>query len=527
MDKHNWYYRFLADTDWLNDHHQDIERSIWSLLLELTESSGVVYGFDVSQRGLGPNFSIDISSGVAYDSYGRRIINNSTVNLEFGVDEEENPIEVVSSGNERIVSVYAYYNTTDSSPAIDGFGDTVYQLTTEDKKFKLYLGEEAFIGSATPAPHPSDGGILLAHIKLYFDDLEINNSQINTTVKQELSILGDSSFVHDRGDEEIEGHWSFYNDSSLTFYSDDGTTPTLELDGATGNIRSIGDLIIEGTVDGVNISDHDHSGADQGGQVDHENLDNIGFYSHEEIDEHLEFDEVHFTEESIDHGSISGLNHDDHPQYANIFQREMITGEWTFDRIPTCGVTPSRSYDLANKSYVDAVSGESDHGALTGLAHDDHPQYLHLNKAGQTLRQNLAVADGVRVDGVNISAHTHNSEFYLSLNKGATLSKVHVNSANSDNTFSIEGGSSDFVAFSLCQIDLHNNNFSSDNQVRVGGTTYTRLGGFNAIDFPGYSAGNWNFRVYANAGNDDQVTCHWMAVLDITQSINFRTLPPR
>ena len=44
-----------------------------------------------------------------------------------------------------------------------------------------------------------------------------------------------------------------------------------------------------------------------------------------------------------------------------------------------------------------------DHGLLTGLGDDDHPQYLHLNKGGQTLQQDLSVASGKKVDGVDVS----------------------------------------------------------------------------------------------------------------------------
>jgi len=44
-----------------------------------------------------------------------------------------------------------------------------------------------------------------------------------------------------------------------------------------------------------------------------------------------------------------------------------------------------------------------DHGQLSGLADDDHTQYLHLNKAAQTLSQNLIVASGKTVDGRDIS----------------------------------------------------------------------------------------------------------------------------
>ena len=44
-----------------------------------------------------------------------------------------------------------------------------------------------------------------------------------------------------------------------------------------------------------------------------------------------------------------------------------------------------------------------DHGQLSGLADDDHTQYLHLNKAAQTLSQSLVVATGKTVDGRDIS----------------------------------------------------------------------------------------------------------------------------
>lgn len=50
------------------------------------------------------------------------------------------------------------------------------------------------------------------------------------------------------------------------------------------------------------------------------------------------------------------------------------------------------------------VLAVKDHGELLGLGDDDHTQYLHLNKAGQTLQQNLAVSDGVTIDGRDISA---------------------------------------------------------------------------------------------------------------------------
>lgn len=566
MDKHNWYYRFLADTDWLNDHHGDIEDSFWNLLLELTEDTGVVYGFDVSERGAGQNFSVDVSSGVSYDTYGRRIINDATTNVEFSEDESGDPIEVVSSGNERIVSIYAYYNTTDSDPAIDGFGDTVYQITTEDAEFKLYQGAEDTAGNANPAANPGDGGVLLAHITISYGDTTVEDADIDTSVKEELTILGYSGFVHDEGDETIDGNWSFYNGSTITFYSDEGITQTFQIDGATGDITT------SGTVDGVDVSDHDHSGAGQGGTVDHENLSSIGSYNHTDIDNHIDDATLHFTEASIDHGSISGLGDDDHPQYAGISQTETISGawsfttaptsvtptsgshvatkdyvdatvitdhgslgglgdddhpqyagisqsetisgSWSFSSIPSCGVTPSSGSHLANKSYVDsAISGSiiSDHGSLSGLSDDDHPQYLRTD-GSRTLTGNMSVSGGIEIDGVDIGSHTHDVSINLSVSRQDRAN--YDNLATQDNTYTIAGyDSGDFAICAITNLALHNNNFSSDNYLRIGSTTISTLSGYDWLGSPNYSGSNWNFRIMTGAGNDDQIAAFFYGVM--------------
>ena len=48
--------------------------------------------------------------------------------------------------------------------------------------------------------------------------------------------------------------------------------------------------------------------------------------------------------------------------------------------------------------------GEIDHGAdLIGLSDDDHPQYLNLTKAGQTITENLTITALKTVDGRDLS----------------------------------------------------------------------------------------------------------------------------
>ncbi|MCB9122801.1 MAG: hypothetical protein H6640_23980 [Caldilineaceae bacterium] len=57
-----------------------------------------------------------------------------------------------------------------------------------------------------------------------------------------------------------------------------------------------------------------------------------------------------------------------------------------------------------NGVTLSAPPGVSDHGALSGLLDDDHEIYL-LAAGGRTLTGNLPVADGVTIDGIDLSAH--------------------------------------------------------------------------------------------------------------------------
>ena len=75
-----------------------------------------------------------------------------------------------------------------------------------------------------------------------------------------------------------------------------------------------------------------------------------------------------------DHGALSGLGDDDHPQYAQIAGSETISGLWNYTTLPTASANPTTSTQLARKAYVDATV-ITDHGALSGLGDDDHPQY--------------------------------------------------------------------------------------------------------------------------------------------------------
>jgi hypothetical protein len=187
MDRHYWYYRFLVDVAWWNNTIADIEAAIKNLILDLTEDTGVAYGMVVSERGAGQNFSVDISSGVAYDTLGKRIFNSGTFNLPFVNDALGSPVQCTGGGNSRVVSIYAYYKMVNTMPTTDGFGATVQTLGTESVEFKLYQGTIATTGTQVPAANPNDGGVLICHVTITTGDSTIATADCNNVPRDRLS----------------------------------------------------------------------------------------------------------------------------------------------------------------------------------------------------------------------------------------------------------------------------------------------------------------------------------------------------
>jgi len=116
--------------------------------------------------------------------------------------------------------------------------------------------------------------------------------------------------------------------------------------------------------------------------TDHTALSNIGTNTHAQIDTHIADGTTHFTEGSIDHGSIAGLSDDDHPQYA-LITTGVVPPASTPSRegliyVDTAADTIYISKGTASSADWEQVDG-ADHGALTGLADDDHGQYALLS----------------------------------------------------------------------------------------------------------------------------------------------------
>lgn len=181
MNRLNWYYRFQPDTDWLSDFQDEIDESQRNIVLALTEDQGVRDGFEVTERGAGQNFSIDIAAGLAFDTAGRRISNAAVLNVPLTLDIDGQPIQVETSTFDRVVAVFLRYTIIDDtdSAATDGFGDPVFTRQIEAFDVVFVQGAEASSGTATPPAHPGTGLVRIAEITITEGDATIADGDID------------------------------------------------------------------------------------------------------------------------------------------------------------------------------------------------------------------------------------------------------------------------------------------------------------------------------------------------------------
>ena len=99
--------------------------------------------------------------------------------------------------------------------------------------------------------------------------------------------------------------------------------------------------------------------------TDHTLLTNIGTKTHAEIDTHIADGSIHFTEGSIDHGSIAGLGDNDHPQYVLVTTNTALSSLVTSVETSTIDLS---SYIAANEA---AWLADADVSSLSGLGDTD------------------------------------------------------------------------------------------------------------------------------------------------------------
>ena len=151
------------------------------------------------------------------------------------------------------------------------------------------------------------------------------------------------------------------------------------------------------------------------------------------VSNHIASATVHFTQAQIDHGTIAGLSDNDHPQYV-------------------LSATNSSLSSLVNDHIASATvhftQAQIDHGSILGLADNDHPQYVlsATNSAlSSTVSNHLASAvhwDLVTLNTnyINASGDSVNAAFYFQTLSGTTVSATnYLNLPSQFDASSIQG----------------------------------------------------------------------------------------
>jgi hypothetical protein len=287
-----------------------------------------------------------------------------------------------------------YFNTTRLDPVIDGY---IAGITVEEEGTPITGTPHTtfnFVGAGVTAADAGSG---------------------ETTITIPGGGGGDHGSLTGLADDD---HTQYFNNVRLESVLD-GYTTDAEFSSHTGDatIHFTEASIDHGSIAGLGDDDHPQ-------YFNNIRLETVldGYTTDTEFSTHTGDATIHFTEASIDHGSIAGLGDDDHTQYFNTTRLDPVIDGYIAGIVveeegtPITG-TPHTTFNFvgAGVTAADAGSGETtitipgggggDHGSLTGLADDDHLQYFNNIRLESVL-------DGYTTDA-ELSAHTGDATIHF------------------------------------------------------------------------------------------------------------------
>lgn len=154
-----------------------------------------------------------------------------------------------------------------------------------------------------------------------------------------------------------------------------------------------------------------------------------------------------------DHGALTGLGDDDHPHYQRESEKGAISGYASLDgggKVPTgelaTGTADATTFLRGDRTWSPGGGGVTDHGALTGLADDDHTQYRLESENHSHASSGLqggTVAHSV-LTGLTVDDHT---QYQKESEKGAASGYASLDSGTKVPTAELGTGTPDVTKF--------------------------------------------------------------------------------
>jgi hypothetical protein len=178
MQRYDFYFGQKVRHTELDDAFDAVETAIGTFLQGFGYS-GIITGADVAENNPTPNFTVDVSGpALVYDQLSQKIAWSATQDVDCTIDENGAATAVVSSGNEKYLSIFAEFERLASDPRTDRNGATVFYDQAESFSINVVQGVEAPTGTAVKPSLRADQ-VLLGDVLITYAMTQIQNSDID------------------------------------------------------------------------------------------------------------------------------------------------------------------------------------------------------------------------------------------------------------------------------------------------------------------------------------------------------------